>query len=143
MNNQLKNVLHVTHSWGGGIPVYISDLQYILSEQYNLFTLKCSHGKVVLEKPSYDEDVLCYTLPSSLSLLDISNDGYRNVIKLILQAYDIDLIHVNITLGHSFEVFHIARELNIPVIYTVHDYFYICPTFHLVDKNGKFCQLCK
>lgn len=143
MNNQLKNILHVTHSWGGGIPVYISDLQYILSEQYNLYTLKCSHGKVVLGCPECDDEALCYTLLSRTELLEISNDSYSSVTKLILQAYDIDLVHVNITLSHSFDIFQAARELNIPVVYTVHDYFYICPTFHLVDKNGKFCHLCK
>ncbi len=143
MDNQLKNILHITHSWGGGIPVYISDLQYILSEKYNLFTLKCSHGKLVLGFPEYDEDVLCYSLPSHLDLLCASDDSYRNVIRLILQAYDINLIHVNITLSHSFDLFYVARELNIPVVYTVHDYFYICPTFHLVDKNGKYCHMCK
>jgi len=143
MKNQLTNILYVTHSWGGGIPVYISDLQYILSDQYNLFTLKCSHGKVVLGFPGCDEDVLCYTLPSRMGLLEISDDGYSKVIKLILQAYDIDLVHVNITLSHSFDLYHVAHKLNIPVVYTVHDYFYICPTFHLVDKNGKFCDLCE
>ena len=125
MNNQLKNILHVTHSWGGGIPAYISDLQYVLSDKYNLFTLKCSHGKIVLERPEYDEDVRCYLLPSHFGLLETSNDGYRNIVKWILQAYEIDLIHVNITLSHSFDVFHIASEINIPVVYTVHDYFYI------------------
>lgn len=143
MDNKLKNILHVTHSWGGGIPVYISDLQYILSEQYNLFTLKSSLGKVVIGYPECDEEAMCYSLSSRIGLLEISNDSYKNVIKLILQAYDIDLVHVNITLSHSFDIFHAARELNIPVVYTVHDYFYICPTFHLVDKNGKFCHLCE
>ncbi|MFK5947337.1 MAG: glycosyltransferase [Methylococcales bacterium] len=142
MNGSLKNVLHVTHSWGGGIPVYISDLQHILRDQYALFTLKCSHGTVILEKPKCDEDVLCFTLPSPLGLLETRNEGYAEIIELVLQAYEIELIHVNITLSHSLDVFYAARKLNIPVVYTVHDYFYICPTFHLVDHNGQLCHQC-
>jgi len=142
-NKQKNNILHITHSWGGGIPIYVSDLQNILSDEFNIFVLKSADNKVVLEHPSNDNHHISYDLPQEMGLLDVTNLGYKKVLKSILLANDIDLIHVNITLSHSFDVFYVARDLNIPVAYTVHDFFYICPTFHLVNKDGMHCKVCE
>jgi glycosyltransferase involved in cell wall biosynthesis len=139
----MKNILHVTHCWGGGIPVYISDLKEAFQGDYNIFVLKCGDGKVVLEHGTGSKNKDYYRLQKPLSLTEIANSDYRKVIRLILQAYGIDLVHVHITLGHSFDIYKISKEMNIPVIYTVHEFFHICPTFHMIDRNGQYCNGCE
>lgn len=141
MNNQLKNILHVTHSWGGGLSVYIDDLKNGLKNSFNIYVLRSANGKLILEAP--DGSVKHFKLPAPIGLLELYNQDYKRIFELILCVYGIDLIHINITLSHTFDVFDVAHDLKIPIIYTAHEYFYICPTFHLVDKEGMYCQICK
>ena len=139
----MKNILYVTHTWGGGIPVYISDLIEAFQDDYNIFILKCFDGKILLEYGFGTKKKVYYNINKSLSLTEISNSDYRKVVSLILKAYEIDLIHINITLGHTFDIYKVAKDRNISIVYTVHDYFYICPTFHMVDHEGSYCNGCE
>ena len=74
-NIQKKNVLHVNHSWGGGIPIYVSDLQGILNDSYNIYVLKCADSKIILEYPESDNKLITYNLPREMGLLEITNSG--------------------------------------------------------------------
>lgn len=32
-----------------------------------------------------------------------------------------------------------AREYNIPVVFTAHDFYFICPSIKLLNQDGKVC----
>jgi glycosyltransferase involved in cell wall biosynthesis len=40
---------------------------------------------------------------------------------------------------HTFSLPRIAKELKIPVVFSFHDFYYVCPTINLLDENGIFC----
>src|SRR3546814_17553863 len=39
---------------------------------------------------------------------------------------------------HSLNLPDVARGLGIPVVHSFHDYYAICPTVNLIDRNGHY-----
>jgi glycosyltransferase involved in cell wall biosynthesis len=35
----------------------------------------------------------------------------------------------------------VAKKLKIPVVLSIHDFYYICPSIHLLNKNHEYCNL--
>jgi GT2 family glycosyltransferase len=62
-------------------------------------------------------------------------------LKEELAAWKIDLVHVQHTIHSGWDVVVAAHELALPVIYTVHDYYALCPDYNLIGPKGVFCQL--
>jgi glycosyltransferase involved in cell wall biosynthesis len=63
----------------------------------------------------------------------------HNVYKPFLEKIQPDIIHIHTLMGIHKEFFLAAKELNIKIIYTSHDYFGICPKVNLIDYNGEIC----
>jgi glycosyltransferase involved in cell wall biosynthesis len=84
-----------------------------------------------------------YFLGVDLAIPDFTNEKYARILFLILEEFDIDIVHIDSHVGHTFDVFLVPTLKNIPIVCTIHDFFYICPTFHLVDNNGDYCSICK
>lgn len=62
----------------------------------------------------------------------------------ILTKYDIDLVHIMHLINHSFDLPPLAKKLNIPVILSIHDFYFLCPFYTLLDENKKYCGgVCK
>ncbi len=62
-------------------------------------------------------------------------------LKEELTSWKIDLVHVQHTIHSGWEVVVAAHTLALPVIYTVHDYYALCPDYNLIGPEGVFCQL--
>ena len=62
------------------------------------------------------------------------------IYSTILSKLNIDLIHINHLINHTFDISTIAEKLEIPIILSIHDYYYICPSIHLVNNNHEYCQ---
>lgn len=59
----------------------------------------------------------------------------KNVFKSFFQGNKIDVIHVHTLMGLYQEFVLAAKELGIPLIFTTHDYFGICPKVTLFRYN--------
>lgn len=57
-----------------------------------------------------------------------------------LKKFKPNVIHIHTLMGIHQEFFLAAKELNIPIVYTTHDYFGICPKVNLVDNNSEICS---
>lgn len=72
------------------------------------------------------------------------NSQLATIYEEILDKLEIDIIHINHLLNHSFDLIEIAIEDNIPYLVSVHDFYYICPAIHLINENYHYCNLeCK
>lgn len=60
--------------------------------------------------------------------------------KQFLDGLQIQVIHLHSMLGLQKELLLAARELKIPIIYTSHDYYGLCPKIDLLRK-GKPCTV--
>jgi glycosyltransferase involved in cell wall biosynthesis len=139
----LRNILHVAHQWGGGISTYIEDLTISSKNYYHIYKLKCWQGIVYVE---YERDGVGiekkYNLGEDIQSTDFSNNKYAKILSSILDEFDIDIVHINTQIGHTFDIFTVPALRHIPIVCTVHDCFYICPAIHLVDTRGEYCGIC-
>lgn len=60
----------------------------------------------------------------------------KNVFKSFFQGNKIDVIYVHTLMGLYQEFVFAAKELGIPLIFTTHDYFGICPKVTLSRNNA-------
>lgn len=64
------------------------------------------------------------------------------VYRSYLRALRIDVVHVHHTAGLTLDIFHCAREVGIPVVATMQDYFALCPMRDMIDPDGQSCIGC-
>lgn len=69
------------------------------------------------------------------------NPKLASIYEEILSKLDIDFIHINHLINHSFDIFDIADKLEIKYMINIHDFYYCCPSIHLLDKNLNFCNM--
>lgn len=72
---------------------------------------------------------------------ELFNDNLRNIYEKVLKSLNIDIIHINHLINHSFDLIEVANKLEIPYIVNIHDFYYICPSIHLLNNCYEFCNL--
>ena len=79
--------------------------------------------------------------------IDLWNLHSYFVVKNILKNEMPNVVHINNFKGLSLSVFSAAKRLNLPLIFTAHDYSLICPRANLLNGSGEICtvppRLCK
>ena len=69
-------------------------------------------------------DIKMYTVPCDVA-----------VYMRFLEGYKPDVIHVHTFMGLHKEFLEAVKKLAVPVVYTTHDYFGICPIANLLHNN--------
>ena len=59
----------------------------------------------------------------------------------VLLRHEIDLVHVQHLMHHSWAYPMIARMLGVPVVATAHDYHLACTRFNLIGVDERFCGI--
>ena len=72
---------------------------------------------------------------------DLFNSKLASIYEEILLKLHIDILHINHLINHSFDIFNLANKFNIKYLVSIHDFYYCCPSIHLLDKNLNFCNL--
>lgn len=72
---------------------------------------------------------------------------YSNVSKRkldeLLDNCPVDIAHIQNIHGHiTPSIFHTLRSRNIPIVWTLHDYFLVCPNSTFFSEN-KLCETCE
>lgn len=148
LKNGRKNILYLIHAdfredaydHAGGTQFHVRDLTLGLKKEYNIFvmardreylrvTIYC--GKKTMSFKYFIGKAPLYPMYTDQKL--------RHIYDQILNAFRIDLVHIHQTSGLSLDLYECAHERNIPVIATIHDYYYVCPTIKLVDQKNAFC----
>lgn len=83
------------------------------------------------------------------TILDIYNHhSYIKLIK-ILKEENPDIVHLHTPLDITLSAFDAVKRLNLPLIFTAHDYILLCRRVALLHKSGEICtnkninKLCK
>jgi len=134
-------LLYVLHSGGGGTRDTTVDLMHAISGRYECFVLRSNGTSVTLGRVRDRgiEHLSSWDLDDPVTPVDHTHKEYRQLVAGILTDLDIELIHIRHLIGHSFDLPGVARSLGIPVVLSLHDFYYICPTVHLLDNNDRFC----
>jgi len=134
-------VLAILHQAVGGMPKTAMEIAIGLEPWFETLILTSDSLNLRLFTISDGELRQIESLRLSRPINDWRQpDGeYASQLSQILLEYAIELIHLHHLASHSLDIFSTARLLDIPVVVTLHDFFMLCPTVHLLDDRGQFC----
>lgn len=137
----LPRVLYVISTQTGGTPQTNADLMRGLSDRYHPFLLHCDRQTITLYDSSRDPFTICEQLRLTIPIDPLSHrsNEYDQIIGGILVKYAIELLHIRHIAWHSLNLPWIAKQLGIPVVFSFHDFYTICPTVNLLDERHQFC----
>lgn len=123
------------HDLGGGANLYSEDLIKGLRKRGGLIL----HIKYSFHLKRFRFLYLGSIHHKEFTLESVSIDR----MKALLKSLEVDYIFVNelVSWQNPMEFIRMITELNIPYIIFIHDYFYICPSLHLINDEGKFCNI--
>lgn len=89
-------------------------------------------------------DVTVYRVVNSLLDVVAFDDYYRNatIEQVFLKLVDReqpDIVHFQHTIGLSVTLLGITARLGMPLVLSLHDYWYICPTVQLLNTQMQIC----
>ena len=123
-------LLFVAHGWGGGVRRHMDDLAELVSEQCDVLLLQPAAGdRVKLSWPKEGENFSAYfTLPSESTAL-----------VALLRELGLVRMHFHHVHGLPRSVLDLPAEVGVPYDCTLHDYYAICPQYHLDTADGRYC----
>lgn len=147
-HNGKKNILYLAQSdfqedaddHVGGIQLHVKDLTMGLKDDYNIFVVARDRSYIRCTGYAGDQVVpLKFYVGEKPDYPVFHDKKLRKIYDNILNAFSIDMVHVHHVLGMSLEMYYAAKELEIPVITTIHDYYMVCPSEKLLDAEGRVC----
>ena len=123
-------IVFVSHPWGGGIRRYMNDLVALTEGRAEVLFLEPAVGDTVkLSWPRQGESfALYFTLPAELSMLA---DTMRTI--------GVERLHFHHIHLQPRAILELPALVGVPYDYTLHDYHPICPQYHLVTEDGRYC----
>lgn len=148
LQNGKKNLLYLLHldfreeasKSIGGTQLHVKELMENFRGEYNIFVAARDEADLCVTAYTETESVtLRFRIGKAPQFPVFRDTQLRRIYEQILAVFEIDLVHIHHTQDLSLELYEAARELDIPVAATMHDYFAACPTILLLDKNDAFC----
>lgn len=141
-----KRVLHILHSWGGGTEKHVRELvNNTVMPKIQHFILLSDETSMVIESHINGNRLATYQFPrtpASNTARDYENENYRLLLELMIKSFDINIIHVHQLIHNTLDIADISKKYDIPLAFTIHDYYTICPTINLVNTNSQYCEIC-
>jgi GT2 family glycosyltransferase/glycosyltransferase involved in cell wall biosynthesis len=134
-------VLVILHEGSGGVPVTNADLAGRIGDTHQCFVLTSTGTEMILRAWQNGRAVekQRWKLPGNWSAKNYRSDAARQVYFQVLTGLGIDLVQIHHLFKHSFDAPRLCRQLGIPVVLSFHDYYFVCPSIHLLDQNAVFC----
>ena len=123
-------IVFVSHPWGGGIRRYMNDLAALVRDRAEVLYLEPAVDDTVkLHWPRAGEGFAAYfRFPEEMPLL-------VDVLKTIGVAR-LHFHHVHLL---PRAILELPAAAGLPFDCTLHDYFSICPQYHLITEDGRYC----
>lgn len=143
-----KHILYVLHgdfsedasNNRGGTQLHVKNLVEQLRKTYDIYVLARDEEYIRLTDYSKEKKVYKFFVGEIKDKPILFDETIGQVMANVLSAFSIDLVHIHHTVDLSFDVFREVKKQNIPMLCTIHDYYYICPTIKLLDSNLHFCS---
>lgn len=125
----------------GGTPQTNMDLMSSIQTEYEPYLLFCSTGFISVFKIIGNEQHELEKIPLHHHVMPIAHDSasYRYQIVDILQRYGFEMIHIRHIGRHGLSLIRSAKDLNIPVLFSLHDFYTVCPNVKLLDAENNYC----
>ena len=148
-----KNILFVIHYFKeseeknvGGTTLHVYDLINNMRQKFNFHVLYHSDEDLKYYVTSFfpsEKSTIPLETYSQFTTLSLYNDTFKKDIEQIIEVLKIDLIHIHHMKNMYLDIFNIADEKKTPIIYTLHDFYSICPTIKLFNNKTFLCDYTK
>jgi glycosyltransferase involved in cell wall biosynthesis len=134
-------ILFVISTTSGGTPRTNEDLMKALDDRAEAFVLQCDSRVIQLLEVSGGEhvEVARHVLRTPTRAFPHRSEEYDAVLRTWLVRYAFETVHIRHIAWHSLGLVDEARLLGLPVIFSFHDYYTVCPTVKLLDDRMTYC----
>ena len=134
-------VLFVISTTTGGTPQTNGDLMSALQDRYEPYLLVCDSRTVELYAVDGDGTRSLASVQLSKRILPFPHTSgeYDALVHGFLIEHSIELVHIRHIGWHSVNLPGMCKHLGIPVVFSFHDFYTICPTIKLLDENLVHC----
>ena len=146
--NGKKNIMYIVQSdfrkessdHIGGTQKHVKDLATGLCDEYNIFVAAREKNELVITFYGGEENkTFRFEIGNNHPYVLKTNRKIKQVWEQFFSIIDIDLIHIHHIKNLSFDIFDVAYDYEIPLILTMHDYYFICPTLLMLDAKNRLC----
>ena len=129
----------------GGTQLHVRDLTAGLTGSFNVFVAARNGEQLNLTAylDGEEERFFQFYIGPQKPFFEYETKLFDGLWRSILSAFRIDLIHIHHVITTSMDLFRVAQEYGIPVVYTAHDFYCVCPTVKLLDPDWKLCIGCE
>ena len=133
-------VLGALHEPGGTTQTN-RDLMNAIGSAVETWLLRSDGKRVELLSYRCGEVVLMEQLLLSepIEAFPHTSQEYDSVMAEWIHTYAFDLIHIRHLAHHGLGLVSVAQQMFVPVVFSFHDYYTVCPTVKLLDENLRFC----
>ncbi len=151
-------ILHIGWGYqpfrGGGLIEYAEDLMEALSQRghdvhyffagrYDFkffpYVKKWKRNGVFMHELMDGPNVHEGSLGTQKPLHDISEKISEKIYRKVLYEVNPDLVHIQELPCLTANIINITKEFNKPIIFSLGDYWTLCPTLELLDSENKLC----
>lgn len=137
------NVLYLQPIGVGGVFHANSDLRLSLKGTVQAYVLRSDGKTASLERATNESKSLeligTWNLPDHVRAISHSSESYDRLLLDIVHKHAIDLVHVEHSVWQSLTFVEVVQSLGVPVIASLHDFYGVCPSYNLLDNEGKYC----
>nr|WP_314582325.1 glycosyltransferase [uncultured Pseudomonas sp.] len=134
-------VAYVIGVESGGTPQTNMDLMSTIQHDYEPYLLLCTTTHIKIYKIYGTERIELESINLKYPVTPITHDSpsYKVEIADILQRYAFEIVHIRHIGRHGISLISIAKSLDIKVIFSLHDFYTLCPNVKLLDAENNFC----
>lgn len=136
-----KRILYILHAFGGGTSQTNEDLMQHVEKEYECYLLYQKNNKMSLLKYKNKKyiNIGIWNINSNWSIDKLYDEKFEKMYYQILKNLNVDLIHIRHLINHTFDLPNVAHKMNIPIILSFHDFYFICPSYCLLDGDFNYC----
>ena len=129
-------ILHISHSWGGGLGRWVSDFCAADKEHLHIVlrsigTREASAQALALYLGDEPVPLKQWTLTTPFQSTSLGSWEYRQILREIQTSFSIRAVVVSSLIGHSLDLY----EEPWPIIQVLHDYYPWCPPLYATWKD--------
>lgn len=134
-------ILFVISTRTGGTPQTNQDLMHALGDRIEAFVLRCDAH--TMEWLYFDDcryvELDNHRLATPIKAFPHRSEEYDAVVAAWLVHYAVELVHIRHIAWHGLGLIDMAKALDLPIVFSFHDFYTVCPTVNLLDNENVFC----
>lgn len=136
-----QKILFVINKLTGGTPQTTLDLASQIQNTYDCYALR-SEGRLIylcIIKNGRYINIEVFDIGEPLCISSHRSSSYDGIVSALLIKYQPDIVHIRQLGLHGLGLIEICKTLRIPMVYSFHDFYSVCPNIKLIDNNHNYC----